>query len=68
MISPRMRNWVVGVVTFVWLSNFVAVLIPQLKYEPDPTIHAVFMAVVGGLVALGAKDKNSNGDKKNGTG
>jgi len=66
MLGPILRDWIVGIVTFVWALNFTAGLIPQLKYEPDPTIHAVFMAIVGGVIALGAKNKN--GDKKDDAG
>lgn len=60
MIGPHVRTWVVIVVTGVWALNFLAGLVPQLHYSTDPTIHAVFMAIVGGAIALG-KDKNGGG-------
>jgi hypothetical protein len=59
VISPKLRNWVVGIVTGVWALNFTAGLIPELHYKPDQAINAIFMALVGGLVALGAKDKHN---------
>ena len=58
MINPKLRNWIVGIVTAVWAINFMAGLIPALHYSPDQAINAVFMAIVGGMVALGARDKN----------
>ena len=58
MISPKLRNWIAGIVTGVWAMNFVATLIPQLQYKSDPALNAVFMAIVGGAFAL------SRGDKK----
>lgn len=64
MPSERVRNIIIGVVTTVWALNFVAGLaLPD--YEPDPTIHAVFMSLVGGLFALGAKgEKKAGGDEE----
>lgn len=62
MISPKLRNWVVGIVTGVWALNFAAGLVPELHYKPDQAINAVFMAIVGGMVALGAKGKNKDGE------
>jgi hypothetical protein len=71
VIGPRLRSWIVIVVLCVWAINFVASLIPWLKYETDPQIHVVFMAIVGGVIALGAKGNgngNGNGNGKDGDG
>lgn len=65
-MSPALRTWIVRIVTAVWLMNFVASAIPPLHYTTDPTIHAVFMAVVGGAIALGSKDKNGGSKKDEG--
>lgn len=65
MISPKLRNWIAGCVTVVWLLNFIATLIPQLKYNADPALHAVFMGIVGGAFALSRGDKNGNGNGGN---
>lgn len=59
MIDPKLKNVIISVVTAVWGINFVAGLIPQIEYEPDQAINAIFMGIVGGLFALGARnDKN----------
>lgn len=63
MIEPKLRSWIISVVTIVWAMNFIAGLIPQLKYSPDQAINAIFMAIVGGLFALGARDKRDGKDK-----
>jgi len=61
MIHPMLANWIVGVVTGVWLANFLAALVPSLNYKPDPAIHGVFMLVAGGALALKRNNKK-NGD------
>jgi hypothetical protein len=55
-MSDRTRTAVIAVVTLVWLINFVAGLIPSVDYEPDQAINGIFMAIVGGLFALGARE------------
>lgn len=55
MPSDRVRNIIIGVVTTVWASNFAAGLVVP-GYEPDQAINAIFMAIVGGLFALGSRD------------
>ena len=59
----KLRAWIVVSVLFVWVMNFIASLIPVFQYASDPAIHAVFMAVVGGTIALGVKDKKNGDDK-----
>lgn len=54
MPSERVRTVLIGVVTTVWAANFTAGLVVS-SYEPDQAINAIFMAVVGGLFALGRK-------------
>lgn len=64
MIDPKLKNGIIIVVTAVWAINFIAGLAVK-SYEPDQSINAIFMAIVGGLFALGARsnDKgNSHGD------
>jgi len=63
MIGDRTRTIVIGVVTGVWFLNFAAGLVPALNYQPDQAINGIFMAIVGGLFALGAakKDGGSGG-------
>jgi hypothetical protein len=58
VISPKLRNWIAVTVTVVWACNFLAALIPQLNYKTDPTLHIVFMGIVGGAFALGRGEKD----------
>ena len=67
LLNKRLADVIVVVVTIVWFINFLAPLFPGIEYKSDPTIHAVFMAVVGGTLALrrNGSDKSggSNGSK-----
>lgn len=63
MIGDRTRTIVIGVVTAVWASNFLAgVVVPS--YEPSESINGIFMAIVGGLFALGARGGDDKGKKE----
>jgi hypothetical protein len=57
VISDKTRTVVIGVVTSVWAANFIA-SVAWPGYEPSESINGIFMAVVGGLFALGAKKKD----------
>jgi hypothetical protein len=63
MISARTRTVVIAVVTAVWAANFIAGVAVK-GYQPSESINGIFMAIVGGLFALGAKGgtHSSNGD------
>lgn len=62
MPSERVRNVIIGVVTTVWAVNFAAGLLVD-DYTPDQAINAIFMAIVGGLFALGARsDKGGSNE------
>jgi hypothetical protein len=54
-MPDRLRHAVVVVVLVVWVANFVASL-TVTGYEPSESINAIFMAVVGGALALGRKE------------
>jgi hypothetical protein len=56
VIPKPLANAIIGIVTVVWSANFIAQFVPGLGYHPDPAIHGVFMAVVGGALALSRKD------------
>lgn len=60
MPSERVRNAIIAVVTTVWATNFAAGLLVT-TYEPDQSINAIFMAIVGGLFAIGARNSKSGG-------
>ena len=61
MPSERVRNTIIAVVTTVWAVNFTAGLAVE-DYEPDQAINAIFMAIVGGLFAIGARNEKRGGD------
>lgn len=54
MIDTKLKNVIISVVTSVWAINFVAGLVVP-HYQPDQAINAIFMGIVGGLFALGAR-------------
>ena len=62
MIGDRTRTVIIGVVTTIWAINFLAGLVVK-GYEPDQAINGIFMAIVGGLFALGARKNDSNSEK-----
>jgi hypothetical protein len=62
MIGDRARTVIISVVTTVWASNFLAGLVIH-DYKPSESINGIFMAIVGGLFALGARSMDKN-DKK----
>lgn len=60
MISARTRTIVIGVVTAVWAANFVAGIAVK-GYQPSESINGIFMAIVGGLFALGSRGGGNGG-------
>lgn len=62
MLSERTRTVVIAVVTTVWAANFLAGILIE-GYRPSESINGIFMAIVGGLFALGARE----GNKKDGS-
>jgi hypothetical protein len=62
MPSERVRNAIIAVVTTVWAVNFAAGLVLE-DYEPDQAINAIFMAIVGGLFAIGARHEKRGDDQ-----
>jgi hypothetical protein len=65
VISPKLANGVIVVVTCVWVISF-CVSLASLTYKPDPQINVIFMAIVGGAMALKAK-RGGNGNGNGGT-
>lgn len=71
MLPRWLSNAVIGVVTAVWVANFVAPMVVE-GYESDPQLNLVFMTIVGGALALRSKkdddrpgkgaDNDSSGD------
>lgn len=60
MIDPKLKNWIISIVTAVWALNFLVGIIPWFHYKPDQAINAIFMAIVGGLFALQARRPEDN--------
>jgi hypothetical protein len=55
VLTPKMTNIVIVVVSTVWTANFMAGVILE-DYEADQMINTIFMAIVGGALALRRKD------------
>lgn len=63
MLSPKTTTLVVGLVSAIWAVNFLAgVILPN--YEADQAINGIFMAIVGGTLALGRTRKDDDEEKK----
>lgn len=52
-MGDRTRTAIITVVTTIWAINFVAGLVVP-GYHASESVNAIFMAIVGGLFALGA--------------
>jgi hypothetical protein len=64
VISAGLANVVIVIVTCVWVTSF-AVSLMSANYHPDPQINVIFMAIVGGAMALKAKRGTpTDGEKK----
>lgn len=61
-MNSKIRNVIIIVVTGVWVTNFVLVATVD-TYNPSEAINAIFMGIVGGALAYGAKEKPENKDK-----
>lgn len=57
MIGDRTRTVIITVVTVVWAINFLAGLFVR-DYQTSESINGIFMAIVGGLFALGARKQD----------
>jgi hypothetical protein len=67
VIDPKLKNWIISIVTGVWALNFLVGIVPWFHYKPDQAINAIFMAIVGGLFALQARkpdDRDGNNKKE----
>lgn len=60
MISDRTKTVVIGVVTTIWAGNILAGMFELNGYQPSESINGIFLAVVGGAFALGAKGKSDD--------
>jgi hypothetical protein len=64
VISSTLANAIIVIVTAVWVTSFLVALF-TVTYKPDPQINVIFMAIVGGAMALKArKPAGSHEEKK----
>lgn len=63
MLPRPIATAIIVLVSVIWAANFVLQFVVA-NYHPDVTLNGVFMAIVGGALALSRKDKNdgSGGD------
>lgn len=61
MIPKPLATAIIVIVTLVWAINFGAQFLID-DYSPDVAINGIFMAIVGGALALSRR--GNNGDKK----
>lgn len=59
-MPERLKYTIIVTVVVVWIANFIAGLIPALGYDPNESINGIFMAVVGGALALGGKKNGAH--------
>ena len=67
MIDETTRRVIIYLVSAVWAVNFAAGFVVE-DYKPDQAINGIFMAIVGGLFALGAKNGKNGGGGGGGQG
>ena len=67
MLPRPLASAIIVVVTIVWAVNFIAQFIVP-EYQPDVAINGIFMAIVGGALALSRKDKKEDNDKDSNNG
>jgi hypothetical protein len=66
MLPRPLASAIIVLVSLVWAANFIAQFIVD-NYHPDVTLNGVFMAIVGGALALSRKDKDGGSGKSGGT-
>jgi len=60
MLSRPLASAIIVLVSLIWAINFLAqFFVPE--YRPDVTLNGVFMALVGGALALSRKDNSGGG-------
>lgn len=59
-MSRKTSTTIIIVVTTLWIVNFVCTLVVD-GYEPSESVNAVFASIIGGLVAVGTKGSDDDG-------
>jgi hypothetical protein len=60
MLPRPLASAIIVLVSVIWAANFVLQFIVS-EYHPDVTINGIFMAIVGGALALSRKDGGGGG-------
>lgn len=60
MIPRPLASGIIVLVSLVWAANFFLQFIVT-TYHPDVTLNGVFMAIVGGALALSRNSDNGGG-------
>lgn len=68
LLPKRLAQAIIVLVSVVWTANFSLQFVPALDWHPDASINGIFMAVVGGALALSRKDKGDGGKGDGGKG
>lgn len=59
MLPKPLASAIISIVTIIWAIDFAAqFFVPE--YQSSPTISGVFMAIVGGALALSRKGDGNN--------
>lgn len=56
MLPRPLATAIIVLVSLVWAANFIAQFVVE-GYHADVTLNGVFMAIVGGALALSRKDR-----------
>lgn len=59
MLPKPLASTIISIVTIIWAADFVAQFVVA-EYKSSPTISGVFMAIVGGALALSRKGGNGH--------
>jgi hypothetical protein len=62
MLPRPLTSAIIILVSVIWTINFLAPFVLE-TYKSDVTLNGVFMAIVGGALALSKKSGGSSGDK-----
>lgn len=63
MIPRQLASGIIVLVSIVWAANFFLQFVVA-TYKPDVTLNGVFMAIVGGALALSRNDGKKRDDDK----
>lgn len=65
MIPRSLATIIVALTTIVWLANFFAPFVIK-DFKPDPAINGIYLAIIGGALALSRGGKGGGGNGSGG--